>query len=153
MSRLGRKDRGSQRCRRRESPQQVQRAISTAKESIADSADSIRQQAQRVAGSADDFVRDSPWQAVGIAALIGVLVGLVATAVLGNTHEHALVLPKAAPVLLRHSLPMLNWRRWTSPRRSARSRTAAGFGDSGSQHPVRAADGVLGRGGRNLEYT
>jgi ElaB/YqjD/DUF883 family membrane-anchored ribosome-binding protein len=57
----------------------VQRAINTAKESIADSADTIRQQAQRVAGSADDFVRDSPWQAVGIAALIGVLIGLVAT--------------------------------------------------------------------------
>ena len=57
----------------------VQRAIATAKESIADSADTLRQQAQRVAGSADDFVRDSPWQAVGLAALVGVLIGLVAT--------------------------------------------------------------------------
>jgi ElaB/YqjD/DUF883 family membrane-anchored ribosome-binding protein len=57
----------------------VQRAITTAKESIAESADTLRQQAQRVAGTADDFVRDSPWQAVGIAALIGVLIGLVAT--------------------------------------------------------------------------
>jgi ElaB/YqjD/DUF883 family membrane-anchored ribosome-binding protein len=57
----------------------VQRAIATAKESIADSADTLRQQAQRVAGSADDFVHDSPWQAVGIAALVGVLIGLVAT--------------------------------------------------------------------------
>jgi ElaB/YqjD/DUF883 family membrane-anchored ribosome-binding protein len=56
----------------------VQRAIATAKESIAESADTLRQQAQRVAGSADDFVRDSPWQAVGLAALVGVLVGLVA---------------------------------------------------------------------------
>jgi ElaB/YqjD/DUF883 family membrane-anchored ribosome-binding protein len=57
----------------------VQRAIVTAKESIAESADTLRQQAQRVAGSADDFVRDSPWQAVGLAALVGVLIGLVAT--------------------------------------------------------------------------
>jgi len=57
----------------------VQRAIATAKDSIADGADTLRQQAQRVAGSADDFVRDSPWQAVGLAALVGVLIGLVAT--------------------------------------------------------------------------
>jgi ElaB/YqjD/DUF883 family membrane-anchored ribosome-binding protein len=56
----------------------VQHAIASAKESIADSADSLRQQAQRVAGTADDFVHDSPWQAVGIAALVGVLIGLVA---------------------------------------------------------------------------
>jgi ElaB/YqjD/DUF883 family membrane-anchored ribosome-binding protein len=57
----------------------VQRAIATAKESIAESAESLREQAQRVAGSADDFVHDSPWQAVGIAAMIGVLIGLVVT--------------------------------------------------------------------------
>ena len=57
----------------------VQRAIATAKESIADSADTLRQQAQRVAGTADDFVHDSPWQAIGLAALVGVLIGLVAS--------------------------------------------------------------------------
>jgi ElaB/YqjD/DUF883 family membrane-anchored ribosome-binding protein len=57
----------------------VQRAIESAKESIAEGADTLRQQAQRAAGSADDYVRDSPWQAVGIAALVGVLIGLVAT--------------------------------------------------------------------------
>jgi ElaB/YqjD/DUF883 family membrane-anchored ribosome-binding protein len=56
----------------------VQNAIASAKESIADSADTLRQQAQRVAGTADDFVHDSPWLAVGIAALVGVLIGLVA---------------------------------------------------------------------------
>jgi len=32
-----------------------------------------------VAGTADDFVHDSPWQAIGLAALVGVLVGLVAS--------------------------------------------------------------------------
>jgi len=57
----------------------VQRAIDAAKESIAGGADTLRQQAQRAASSADDYVRDSPWQAVGIAALVGVLIGLVAT--------------------------------------------------------------------------
>ncbi len=28
---------------------------------------------------ADDYVHDSPWQAIGIAALVGALVGIVAT--------------------------------------------------------------------------
>jgi ElaB/YqjD/DUF883 family membrane-anchored ribosome-binding protein len=57
----------------------VQRAIDTAKESIAENADSLRRRAQKAASSADDFVRESPWQAVGIAALVGVLIGLAAT--------------------------------------------------------------------------
>jgi len=57
----------------------VQRAIDSAKDSIAGSADTLRQQAQKAAYSADDFVRESPWRAVGIAALVGVLIGLVAT--------------------------------------------------------------------------
>jgi ElaB/YqjD/DUF883 family membrane-anchored ribosome-binding protein len=57
----------------------VQRAIDSAKDSIAESADTLRQQAQKAAYSADDFVRESPWQAVGIAALVGMLIGLVAT--------------------------------------------------------------------------
>jgi ElaB/YqjD/DUF883 family membrane-anchored ribosome-binding protein len=55
------------------------RAIDTAKDSVADSADTLRRQAQRVATSADDYVHDSPWQAVGIAALVGALVGILAT--------------------------------------------------------------------------
>jgi ElaB/YqjD/DUF883 family membrane-anchored ribosome-binding protein len=57
----------------------VQRAVDATKQSIADSADSIRRQAQNVAGTADDFVRDSPWQAIGIAALVGAVVGILAT--------------------------------------------------------------------------
>lgn len=57
----------------------VQRAIEATKHSLAESADTLRQHAQRVAGSADDYVRDSPWQAVGVAALIGAVVGILAT--------------------------------------------------------------------------
>jgi ElaB/YqjD/DUF883 family membrane-anchored ribosome-binding protein len=57
----------------------VQRAVDAAKESIADSADHLRKHAQRAAGTADDYVRDSPWQAVGIAALVGAVVGILAT--------------------------------------------------------------------------
>jgi len=46
---------------------------------LADGADAIRQRAQDVASSADDYVRDSPWQAIGIAALVGAVVGILAT--------------------------------------------------------------------------
>jgi ElaB/YqjD/DUF883 family membrane-anchored ribosome-binding protein len=57
----------------------VQRAIDATKQSLADGADALRQHAQTVASTADDYVRDSPWQAVGIAALVGAVVGILAT--------------------------------------------------------------------------
>jgi ElaB/YqjD/DUF883 family membrane-anchored ribosome-binding protein len=57
----------------------VQRAVDATKQSLADSADAIRQHAQSAAHTADDFVRESPWQAVGIAALVGAIVGILAT--------------------------------------------------------------------------
>ena len=34
---------------------------------------------KQVASSADDYVRESPWQAIGIAALVGAVVGILAT--------------------------------------------------------------------------
>jgi ElaB/YqjD/DUF883 family membrane-anchored ribosome-binding protein len=57
----------------------VQRAVDATKQSLTEGADAIRQHAQSVANTADDYVRDSPWQAVGIAALIGAVVGILAT--------------------------------------------------------------------------
>jgi ElaB/YqjD/DUF883 family membrane-anchored ribosome-binding protein len=57
----------------------VQRAVDAAKQSISDSADTLRQHAQNVVSTADDYVRDSPWQAIGIAALVGAVVGILAT--------------------------------------------------------------------------
>jgi ElaB/YqjD/DUF883 family membrane-anchored ribosome-binding protein len=57
----------------------VQRAVDAAKQNLSDSADSIRRQAQNVAGTADDYVRERPWQAIGIAALVGAVVGILAT--------------------------------------------------------------------------
>lgn len=56
----------------------VQRAVDATKQSLADSADSIRRQAQNAANTADDYVRESPWQAIGIAALVGAVVGILA---------------------------------------------------------------------------
>ncbi len=57
----------------------VLRAVDAAKDSLADGADTLRRQAQRAATTADDYVHDSPWQAVGIAALVGAVVGILAT--------------------------------------------------------------------------
>jgi ElaB/YqjD/DUF883 family membrane-anchored ribosome-binding protein len=57
----------------------VQRAVDAAKESIAESASTLRAKAQDIAGTADDYVRESPWQAIGIAALVGAVVGILAT--------------------------------------------------------------------------
>jgi len=57
----------------------VQRAVDATKQSLADGADALRQRAQDVASTADDYVRESPWQAVGIAALVGAVVGILAT--------------------------------------------------------------------------
>jgi len=57
----------------------VQRAVAATKQTLADGADAIRQQAQSVASTADDYVRESPWQAIGIAALVGAVVGILAT--------------------------------------------------------------------------
>ncbi|MDB6086114.1 MAG: hypothetical protein JWN43_3995 [Gammaproteobacteria bacterium] len=57
----------------------VMRAVDAAKDSLADGADTLRRQAQRAATTADDYVHDSPWQAVGIAALVGAVAGILAT--------------------------------------------------------------------------
>ncbi len=56
----------------------VLRAVAGAKESLTGRADSLRRQAQRAATTADDYVHDSPWQAVGAAAFVGVVVGILA---------------------------------------------------------------------------
>jgi ElaB/YqjD/DUF883 family membrane-anchored ribosome-binding protein len=57
----------------------VQRAVDATKQSLADSAGSLKRQAQDIASTADDYIRESPWQAIGIAALIGAVVGILAT--------------------------------------------------------------------------
>lgn len=57
----------------------VQRAVDATRQGLADGADAIRQRAQNVASTADDYVRESPWQAIGVAALVGAVVGILAT--------------------------------------------------------------------------
>ena len=57
----------------------VKIALTAAQSAVADTASQLRSQA-RVAGKRTDvFVRDNPWQVVGIAAVLGLAVGLLVT--------------------------------------------------------------------------
>jgi ElaB/YqjD/DUF883 family membrane-anchored ribosome-binding protein len=55
----------------------VMRAMDAAKEGLAGGADTLKRQAQRAASGADDYVRESPWAAVGVAAVVGAVVGIL----------------------------------------------------------------------------
>jgi ElaB/YqjD/DUF883 family membrane-anchored ribosome-binding protein len=57
----------------------VQRAVESAKQTFSESTVNLRRRAQQAASTTDGYVRDSPWQAVGIAALVGAVVGILAT--------------------------------------------------------------------------
>jgi ElaB/YqjD/DUF883 family membrane-anchored ribosome-binding protein len=50
------------------------RAKSTADEGIA----AVRERAGEVSDATDDYVRENPWAAIGIAAAIGIVIGFVA---------------------------------------------------------------------------
>jgi ElaB/YqjD/DUF883 family membrane-anchored ribosome-binding protein len=55
----------------------VMATVESAKESLADGAETLRRQAQKAVSGADDYVRESPWAAVGLAALVGAVVGIL----------------------------------------------------------------------------
>jgi ElaB/YqjD/DUF883 family membrane-anchored ribosome-binding protein len=57
----------------------VQNAVDAAKGSLADGADTLRRRAQRAMSGADGYVRESPWAAVGLAAVVGAVVGILVT--------------------------------------------------------------------------
>jgi ElaB/YqjD/DUF883 family membrane-anchored ribosome-binding protein len=61
----------------------IQAALTTTKDGIFNSAANVKQQAQDAARYADDYVHESPWQAIGIgaavAAVLGLTVGLLST--------------------------------------------------------------------------
>jgi ElaB/YqjD/DUF883 family membrane-anchored ribosome-binding protein len=46
-----------------------------------ETSDSLRERARYAAEQADEYVRDRPWQSIGLAAAIGVIVGVGITAV------------------------------------------------------------------------
>ena len=57
----------------------VKIALVTAKSAVADTASQIRNQAQQVGKRTDGFVRENPWQVIGIAAVVGLAVGIFAS--------------------------------------------------------------------------
>jgi ElaB/YqjD/DUF883 family membrane-anchored ribosome-binding protein len=57
----------------------VKMALAAAKSAVADGASQLKDQAQYVGKRTDIFVRDNPWQVIGIAALVGLAVGIVAS--------------------------------------------------------------------------
>jgi ElaB protein len=57
----------------------VRIALAAAKSALSDSAAQVRSQARLVSKNTDTYVRDNPWQVVGIAAVIGLVVGILAS--------------------------------------------------------------------------
>jgi ElaB/YqjD/DUF883 family membrane-anchored ribosome-binding protein len=57
----------------------VKIALAAAKSAMSDGAAQVRTQARQVSKTTDTYVRDNPWQVVGIAALIGIAVGIFAS--------------------------------------------------------------------------
>jgi ElaB protein len=57
----------------------VKIALVAAKSAASDTATQIRSQAQQVGERADNFVRENPWQVIGIAAVVGLALGLLAS--------------------------------------------------------------------------
>jgi ElaB/YqjD/DUF883 family membrane-anchored ribosome-binding protein len=56
---------------------QVETKLRTAKLRLQDMQDDAMDRAKATARMTDEYVRDNPWQALGIAAAVGVLVGLL----------------------------------------------------------------------------
>lgn len=57
----------------------VKLALVAAQSAASDTVTQIRSQAQQVGRRTDTFVRDNPWQVIGIAALVGLAVGILAS--------------------------------------------------------------------------
>jgi ElaB/YqjD/DUF883 family membrane-anchored ribosome-binding protein len=57
----------------------VKIALAAAQSAMADTASQLRDQAQQAGKRTDIFVRDNPWQVIGLAALVGLAVGIFAS--------------------------------------------------------------------------
>jgi len=57
----------------------VKLALVAARSAVSDTASQIRTQAEQVGRRTDTFVRDNPWQVIGVAAVVGLAVGILAS--------------------------------------------------------------------------
>ena len=55
----------------------VKLALMAAQSAASDAASQIGGQARQIGKRTDGFVRDNPWQVIGVAAVVGLAVGLV----------------------------------------------------------------------------
>ena len=55
----------------------MQESLESAKLRLGPIGEEAAEQARAAAHAADDYVRENPWQAVGIAALVGIALGLL----------------------------------------------------------------------------
>ena len=56
----------------------VEQALAQAKATAGEGIAAARDRAEEVSDATDDYVRENPWAAVGIAAAIGIVIGFVA---------------------------------------------------------------------------
>ena len=59
--------------------QKVQERIERARAELSDVEDLLTDQGRQAARAADEYVRSNPWQSVGIAAGIGIIIGVLIT--------------------------------------------------------------------------
>lgn len=57
--------------------QKIEQSLIEGKKALADAEKILLQKTKEAADVADDYVRDNPWSAVGIAAGVGLLLGLL----------------------------------------------------------------------------
>src|ERR1700759_1262891 len=57
----------------------VKMALTAARSAVSDTASQLKDQAQVMGRRTDTFVRDNPWQVIGIAAVVGLAVGIFAS--------------------------------------------------------------------------
>lgn len=55
----------------------VESTLRSAKAQLAEVSDTVMTQGKQAAKVTDEYVRDKPWQAVGIGAAVGVIVGML----------------------------------------------------------------------------
>jgi ElaB/YqjD/DUF883 family membrane-anchored ribosome-binding protein len=55
----------------------VEQGVATARKSLARGAEQVQRKAQDAMEAGDDYVHEEPWKAIGVAALAGLLAGLM----------------------------------------------------------------------------
>jgi len=57
--------------------ERIQASLATAKVKLGEAEQALREKTKEAARVTDDYVRDNPWQAVGIAAVAGLVLGIL----------------------------------------------------------------------------